>query len=123
MTGIYGNTKVSIPRNQIFVAFETTSTVAKRGFKASILENSIWYLYNNFCNSMIHFINEYAFVLIGDICQYWMDLENMKLSSPYFPQNYFDDGSVCDWFITAPEGNIISLEFDYFNVRIELYSK
>ena len=65
-------------------------------------------------------MNTYAFVLIGDICQYWMDLENMKLSSPYFPQNYFDDGSVCDWFITAPEGNIISLEFHKFDVNEKL---
>ena len=41
MTGTYRNKKVSVPRNQMLVAFETTSTVAKRGFKASILENSI----------------------------------------------------------------------------------
>ena len=41
MTGTYRNKKISIPGNQMFVAFETTSTVAKRGFKASILENSI----------------------------------------------------------------------------------
>ena len=41
MTGTYRNTKVSIPGNQMLVVFETTSTVAKGGFKASILENSI----------------------------------------------------------------------------------
>ena len=41
MTGIYRNTIVSIPGNQMFLTFETSSTVAKRGFKASILENSI----------------------------------------------------------------------------------
>ena len=43
MAGSYRNKKVSSPRNQMFIAFETTSTVAKRGFKASILENSISY--------------------------------------------------------------------------------
>ena len=43
-----------------------------------------------------------------------MDLENKKLSSPYFPQNYFNDGIGCEWLITAPEGNIIFLEFDHF---------
>ena len=41
MTGTYRNKKVSVPRNQMLVVFETTSTHAKRGFKASILENSI----------------------------------------------------------------------------------
>ena len=60
---------------------------------------------------------------IGDSCQYWMDLENQRLSSPYYPQHYFADGIGCEWLITAPEGHIISLEFDYFIVRIELYSK
>ena len=41
MTGTYRSTKVSSPRNQMFIEFETTSIVAKRGFNASILENSI----------------------------------------------------------------------------------
>ena len=57
---------------------------------------------------------------IGDSCQYWMDLENQKLYSPYYPQNYFSDGIGCEWLITAPEGHIISLEFDYFNVSKNL---
>ena len=43
MTGIHRNTKVSIPRNQMFVVFETSSIVSKRGFNASILENGIQY--------------------------------------------------------------------------------
>ena len=41
MTGTHRNTKVSIPGNQMLVVFETSSTLAKRGFKASIIENSI----------------------------------------------------------------------------------
>ena len=41
MTGVYKNTKVSGPRNQIFVNFETNSLVARKGFEASIHENSI----------------------------------------------------------------------------------
>ena len=69
---------------------------------------------------------EVIFVLIsfiGDSCQYWMDLENQKLSSPYYPQKYFSDGIGCEWLITAPEGHIISLEFDHFNVSKNLISK
>ena len=46
-----------------------------------------------------------------------MDLEKQKLSTPYYPQPYFGDENSCEWVIIAPEGNIISLEFDYFNVR------
>ena len=41
MTGVYKNKKVSGPRNQIFVRFETISKVSYRGFKASIHENGI----------------------------------------------------------------------------------
>ena len=62
-------------------------------------------------------------MFIGDRCQYWMDLENQTLSSPYYPQNYFPDGSICEWLITVPEGHIISLEFDYFHVSKNLISK
>ena len=40
MTGVYKNTEVSIPRNQMFVTFETTSMVSGRGFTASVLDNS-----------------------------------------------------------------------------------
>ena len=61
--------------------------------------------------------------MIGDKCQYWMDLENQKLSSPYYPQNYLADGIGCEWVITAPEGNIISLEFHHFDVSENLNSK
>ena len=40
LTGTYQNTKVSSPRNQMFIEFVTTSSVARRGFEASIYENS-----------------------------------------------------------------------------------
>ena len=107
MTGTYKNTKVSIPRSQMFVVFETTSTVAKRRFKASVLENSIWY--NNSYQKII-FRKCLNFLLIGDSCQYWMDLENKKLASPYYPQDYSYNTDGCEWLITAPEKHIISFE-------------
>ena len=62
-------------------------------------------------------------MVLGERCQYWKDLEKMEISSPYYPQNYFTDGIGCEWVITAPEGHIISLEFDYFNVSKNLISK
>ena len=60
---------------------------------------------------------------IGDSCQYWMDLENQRISSPYYPEDYFADGNSCEWLITAPEGHIIYLDFKYFNVSKNLNSK
>ena len=64
-------------------------------------------------------------VIIGDCCQYWKDLEKMEISSPYYPQNYFADGDICEWLITAPEGNKIFLTFDHFNVskRIKFFKR
>ena len=59
-------------------------------------------------------------MLIGDSCQYWMDLENHKLSSPYHHKYFFADGDGCEWLITAPEGNVISLEFDHYEVGIKM---
>ena len=59
-------------------------------------------------------------VIIGDCCQYWKDLEKMEISSPYYPQNYFSDGIGCEWLITAPERNIIILQFNSFNVNNSL---
>ena len=49
-----------------------------------------------------------------------MDLEKQKLSSPYYPHDYFPDDDGCEWLITAPEGHIISLELDHFSVSNEL---
>ena len=36
LTGIHKQTNVSVPGNQMFVKFETTSKVATKGFKAFI---------------------------------------------------------------------------------------
>ena len=39
-----------------------------------------------------------------------MDLENKKLASPYYPQDYSYNTDGCEWLITAPEKHIISFE-------------
>ena len=49
-----------------------------------------------------------------------MDLENQRLLSPYYPEDYFADGNSCEWLISAPEGYIISLEFHKFDVNKKL---
>ena len=43
MTGTFNNTKISVPGNQMFVLYETTSKLAIKGFMASIVENCIGY--------------------------------------------------------------------------------
>ena len=40
----------------------------------------------------------------------------MKLTSPNYPKWYFADGIGCDWLLTAPEGYIIALQFNDFEV-------
>ena len=40
----------------------------------------------------------------------------MTLSSPNYPKWYNADGIECEWLISAPEGYIIALEFNHFNV-------
>ena len=55
---------------------------------------------------------------VEDNCQYWLDLKDMKLTSPNYPKWFFADSEDCDWLLTAPEGNIIILEFNDFEVSI-----
>ena len=40
----------------------------------------------------------------------------MTLASPNYPKWYNADGVGCEWLISAPEGFIIALEFNHFNV-------
>ena len=40
----------------------------------------------------------------------------MKLTSPNYPKWYFADEIGCDWLLTAPEGYIIALQFNDFEV-------
>ena len=40
----------------------------------------------------------------------------MTLSSPNYPKWYNADGVGCEWLMTTPEGFIIALEFNNFNV-------
>ena len=53
-----------------------------------------------------------------DKCQYWMDIEKKTLSSPNYPKHFFADGKGCEWLINAPEGNLISLEFELLDVNL-----
>ena len=36
LTGMHDQTKISVPGNQMFIIFESSSTNAKKGFKAQI---------------------------------------------------------------------------------------
>ena len=55
-------------------------------------------------------------IITDDYCQYWKNLVEMTLSSPNYPKWFIADGVGCEWLITAPEGFIIALEFNYFHV-------
>ena len=59
----------------------------------------------------------HRFCLPVDKCQYWLDLENGKLTSPKHPINYGNNES-CSWTISATDSNIIILDFHNFDVNI-----
>ena len=50
-----------------------------------------------------------------DPCQDWMDLINMKLTSPNYPEKY-DSHTFCQWKLTTDKGNYISLDFELIDV-------
>ena len=43
----------------------------------------------------------------------------MKLTSPYYPKYFLADNKGCEWLITAPEGHIIALQFEEFEVSVK----
>ena len=51
-----------------------------------------------------------------DPCQDWLDLVNMKLTSPNYPEPY-DPLEDCTWNITAPQGHYVTLDFVSINVN------
>ena len=51
-----------------------------------------------------------------DPCQDWLDLANMKLTSPKYPDRY-DPLVNCKWTIAAPQDQFVSLDFDTIDVR------
>ena len=50
MTGMHNQTKISVPGNQMFITFESNSTIlAKKGFKAFIDKIGVlYYHYSNY---------------------------------------------------------------------------
>ena len=53
--------------------------------------------------------------LYKDPCDEWLDLFNMKLTSPNHPDAY-DPLTDCAWNLTADQGKYISLEFESIDV-------
>ena len=53
-----------------------------------------------------------------DPCQDWMDLVNMKLTSPNHPENY-DPETFCKWKLTTDTGYHIYLNFEVIYVSDE----
>ena len=102
----------------MFVKFESTSTVDRKGFRAFI--HRIGKLISlKISEKVAKGENQNYFILsiiTDDNCQYWKNLQDMTLSSPNYPKWYNADGVGCEWLISAPEGFIIALEFNNFTV-------
>ena len=50
-----------------------------------------------------------------DPCQDWLDLIDMKLTSPNYPEPY-DALENCTWRINAPPGHFVTLDFKRIDV-------
>ena len=55
-------------------------------------------------------------IITADNCQYWKNLDELTLSSPNYPKWYSADAVGCEWLISAPEGFIVAIEFNHFQV-------
>ena len=104
----------------MFVKFETSSTVDRKGFMAYI--HRIGKLISLKISEKVakgekSKLFYFIYYCTDDNCQYWKNLQDMTLSSPNYPKWYNADGIGCEWLISAPEGFIIALEFNHFHVR------
>ena len=57
-----------------------------------------------------------------DPCDEWLDLINMKLTSPNYPDPY-DPLTDCKWNLTADSGKYITLDFERIDVRLSSRQK
>ena len=57
-----------------------------------------------------------------DPCQDWLDLINMKLTSPNYPEP-FKPLEHCNWRITAPPGHYVTLEFHKIDVSSIMFKR
>ena len=55
-----------------------------------------------------------------DPCQDWLDLINMKLTSPNHP-NPYEPLEDCEWTINAPIGYYVTMEFEIIDVSNKRY--
>ena len=55
-----------------------------------------------------------------DPCQDWLDLINMKLTSPNYP-NPYDPLEQCKWTIAAPDGHFVTLDFELIDVSTKYH--
>ena len=53
--------------------------------------------------------------LYKDPCDEWLDLFNMKLTSPNYPDRY-DPLTNCKWNLIADQGKFITLDFERIDV-------
>ena len=53
-----------------------------------------------------------------DPCQDWLDLVDMKLTSPNYPDPY-EPLELCEWTINAPTGHFVTLDLEIIDVSVK----
>ena len=77
---------------------------------------------NSYINSILYHFSKSGTGWAGGIeniyhdpCQDWLDLANMKLTSPNYPKAY-NPLENCTWTIKAPQGHYVTVDFIVIDV-------
>ena len=101
----------------MFIQYSGNGRAVVRFFaicKLFIFHSYTYYFLNYFSKSGSGWVGGIENVY-HDPCQDWMDLINMELKSPNYPQPY-DLGTHCIWNIIAPPGHYVTLDFERISV-------
>ena len=94
MTEPLDKAEVYIPGNQILVVFHKYSNMTNTRFLAKIVRSD---------------------ANVETYCSKWLDVSSGQLISPNYPNKY-GPNLYCNWFIEAPEGELITFQILSLNV-------
>ena len=99
-------------KNSSLVANHTANTSAKN---ISVSSNQMYVVFNAF--NMSDQTRLFAKVHNAEKCQYWLDISNGWLTSPYHPKHY-QNNLDCSWIISTEIDHVITLKFTIFQASV-----
>ena len=110
--------KSSCKNFNLFCSKHIINTWSSYLIKCKILDVKDWYYFNPLLYHLSKSSSGWTDGIKNvyhDPCQDWLDLVNMKLTSPNYPEAY-DPLEDCTWTITAPQGHYVTLDFIIIDV-------